>query len=102
MSATAWLWLAAIPAGLAVLYGLHRLCLSLEERGWLYYLHKKPDSSAASSFVALHQAIDPTAKHVFHVGEQRRSYSEDEAAGGPDDGDPHEDTAVHPDESTAD
>ena len=78
-----WLWLAAIPIGLAALYGLHRLCLKLEEQGYLYYLHKQPDSSAASSFVALQQALDPTAEHVFHVQEERRSRSEDEAAGDP-------------------
>ena len=34
-------WIAAVSA-LVALYGLHRLALWLEARGWLYYIHKKP------------------------------------------------------------
>jgi len=83
--ASGWLWLLAIPLAIAALYGMHRLALRLEEQGYLYYLHKKPDSSAASSFVALQQAIDPTAEHVFRVQDERRGRGEDEAAGDPPD-----------------
>lgn len=64
------------------LYGLHRLALWLEARGHLYYLHKQPGSSPASSFVALQQFVEPQSKHVHHVHEQKRHHSEDEGAGG--------------------
>lgn len=71
----------AVFAGAAGLYGLHRLCLWLEERGQLYYWHKKPGSSPASSLVALQQAIEPTAKHVLHVKDEKRAHAEDEGDG---------------------
>ena len=66
----------AVAAGLAALYGLHRLCLWLEARGLLYYLHKKSDSTAAGSFVAMQQVIEPTAKHVLHVKDEKRRHSD--------------------------
>jgi hypothetical protein len=79
-----WHWLIVIAIGVggaAALYGLHRLCLWLEARGWLYYLHKKPDSSPASCLVAFQQAIEPQTKHVLHLREQRRQRSDGEAPG---------------------
>jgi hypothetical protein len=50
---SAWHWLAGAHAllGLLVaLYGLDRLGLWLEARGWLYCWHKKPTSSPASAW----------------------------------------------------
>ncbi len=73
--------LAIVAGGLATLYGVHRLALWLEARGHLFYLNKKPDSSAASSFVALQQFLEPDAKHVHHVREQKRHHSRDEGGG---------------------
>jgi hypothetical protein len=46
-----------VASGLATLYGLSRLGLWLEKRGWLFYKHKKPTSSAASCFVVLQQVL---------------------------------------------
>jgi hypothetical protein len=55
----------AIVAGL---YGLHRLCLVLEERGHLYYLHRKSSSSgAARMFMPFQQMIDPPARQVVQA-----------------------------------
>jgi len=79
-----WHWLIVIGAaagGAAALYGLHRLCLWLEERGWLYYWHKKPGSSPASCLVAVQQALEPQTKHVLHLREQKRQRSDGEAPG---------------------
>jgi hypothetical protein len=70
------LW--SIPA----LYGLHRVCLWLESRGWLYYKHKKPSSSAASCLVGLQKALEPQAQHVLQIKEERRHHEEEEAPGG--------------------
>jgi hypothetical protein len=70
-----------VLSGLASLYGLHRLCLWLKERGWLYYKHKKPSSSPASCFAALQQALEPRTRNVIHVREEKRNRSEDEAMG---------------------
>ena len=75
------LWGLLGVGGLAALYGLHRLCLRLEERGWLYYKHKKPSSSAISSFVALQNMLEPPTQHVLQAKEQKRYHGEEEAPG---------------------
>jgi hypothetical protein len=73
------LWSLLIVGGPAALYGFHRLCLWLEKRGWLYYKHKKPTSSPASSFVALQQFLEPPTQHVLHVKEEKRHQAVEEA-----------------------
>jgi hypothetical protein len=70
-----------VAAGLAALYGLHRLCLWLEARGLLYYWHKKPSSSAAACLVPLQQAVEPAAHHVFHIKEEKRHPKEEDGGG---------------------
>ena len=71
-----WHWIIcgvvvlAIPAAL---FGLDRLCLWLEERGWLYYRKRKPTSSAASAWVAMQQFIEPGVKHVVQVKQEQRN-----------------------------
>jgi hypothetical protein len=70
-----------VVSGLAALYGLHRFGLWLEERGWLFYKHKKPTSSAASCFVALQQVLEPPIQHVLHVKEQKRHHVEEGVPG---------------------
>jgi predicted aminopeptidase len=70
---SAWNWLAGVLAVvglLAVLYGLDRLGLWLEPRGWLYYRHKKPTSSPASAWVGLHQLIEPGARYAREVRDE--------------------------------
>jgi hypothetical protein len=64
----------------AVLYGLHRLCLYLERRDLIYCWHKRP--SGGSVFNPLHEMVQPQARHVIEVGEQRMSEDEE---GGPGD-----------------
>ncbi len=76
------LWGMAILGGLAALYGLHRLALWLEQRGHLYYLHKKPSGSAAGSFVALQKIIEPQSQHVLSI--QEEALCDDGETGGPD------------------
>jgi hypothetical protein len=51
----------------AGLYGLHRLCLKLEERGHLFYRHRKPSSGAARMFVPFQEMIDPPVKQVVQA-----------------------------------
>ena len=75
------LWVGWILVGGAGLYGVHRLALWLEERGHLYYLHRKPSGSAAGAFVALQRAIEPQSQHVEHVRHVEHRVEEDEAKG---------------------
>lgn len=65
------LWSLLIVGGPVVLYGFHRLCLWLEKRGWLYYMHKTPTSSPASCFVALQKALEPPTQHIHQVKEEK-------------------------------
>jgi hypothetical protein len=83
---TSALWCLAIPGGLAALYGLHRLGLWMERRGWIYYRHRSPrGGGSGGGFVALQEILEPPARHVFHITEQRRSIFEERVPG---DGDP--------------
>ena len=70
-----------VLTALASLYGLHRLGLWLEQRGWLYYKYKRPSSSPASCLAALQQALEPQTQHVMQVREEKRHHAEDEAPG---------------------
>ncbi len=74
-----WFWILGALAlgGLAgLLYCLDRLGLWLEDRGWLYYRKKKPQSSPMGSFVALQQAIEPRVKYIREVDQHRRQEEE--------------------------
>ena len=84
---TLLLWISSAVAGAAGLYALHRLALYLEERGHLYYINKKPKSSAIGSFVALQRALEPQVQHVIHVTEESHLHGEE---GGSGQGDPDE------------
>jgi hypothetical protein len=79
---SAWHWLAlvlALVGLLTPLYGLDRLGLWLEARGWLYYRHRKPASSPASAWVAWQQFLEPGARHVLEVREQLPGEGDEEA-----------------------
>jgi hypothetical protein len=73
-------WAVSIAAGVAVLYGLHRLGLWMEDRGLIYYLRKKPRGGGSlGSFVALQKVIEPRAEHVLRT--PRAFHKVDQGAG---------------------
>jgi len=59
--------LIALPL---LLRRLHRLLLRLEERGWIYYVRKKPQGGALSSMVPLHEIVEPGQRHVVQAQER--------------------------------
>jgi hypothetical protein len=59
----------AIGAVSLMIVLLHYFCLWLERRGLLFYMHRKPSSSAASSFVAMQQVIEPSTRQIATVDE---------------------------------
>ncbi len=71
-------WGIVTVIGPAALYGLHRVCLRLEQAGLIYYLHTKPKGCAARSFVLLQQALEPQVRHVLQIKEEKRQYAEDD------------------------
>jgi hypothetical protein len=80
-------WIGCVVGGALGLLALHRLALHLEERGHLYYVNKKPKSSAIGSFVALQRALEPQVQHVIQVKDERHLQGEkgDSGQGDPDD-----------------
>lgn len=67
--------LALIAAG----YGLHRICIALENHGLLYYLRKPPGASAGSPLIVLQEVAEPAVKHVIRVEDhQERSTNADD------------------------
>jgi hypothetical protein len=75
-------WVLLIALGLGALYGLHRLGLWLEERGYIYYLHKKPKGGGAiGSMVALQRALEPRAEYVIQAEQVNQEIAEEGASG---------------------
>jgi O-acetyl-ADP-ribose deacetylase (regulator of RNase III) len=51
-----------------VLYGLHRLALWMEKRGWLYYVNSKRSTSTLSTaFLEVQSIVDPAKKLVLEA-----------------------------------
>jgi len=71
-------------ATLAGLWLVHRLLLWMEERGWIYYLRKKPDpASLGTAFLELNKLAEPQKRHVLEV--KRTQRAEQDPSAGPDD-----------------
>jgi hypothetical protein len=80
-TSTVLYWIGSIVGGAGGLYALHRFALYLEERGHLYYLNKKPKSSAIGSFVALQRALEPQVQRVIRVTEESHLHGEEGGSG---------------------
>jgi hypothetical protein len=59
--------IVGVFAGLALLiYGAHRFLLYAEQRGWVYYKHKRaPAGSGALAFMELMKIYRPEIEHVI-------------------------------------
>ena len=71
-------WLPWLAGAVAVLYGLHRLGLWLDDRGWLYY---RKSSRKGRMSLLLASVIDPEARRILEL-QEKVQLEED------DDGDP--------------
>lgn len=58
-------FLLVIPAILVALYGLHRLAVWMEGRGWIYYKKSGSSSTATNAFLSFHQLFEPGKKYVL-------------------------------------
>jgi len=71
------LWIAAIALGL---FGLHRLALWMESRGWIFYLKKRASGGAlASAILQLQQFAEPGAEHILEMKRETRAEPDDES-----------------------
>lgn len=70
---------AAVAAGL---YGLHRLAVWAERRGWIYYREKRGSSgTVGNALLEVLALFEPSTRHV--VEERRREAVEDDESGEP-------------------
>jgi hypothetical protein len=78
--------LLKVLAAATVLYGLHRLALWAEDRGWIYYLRRKPGaSSLGNAFLEVQSLIEPEKRHLSEV-RQAESVEEDDQGDPPEPG----------------
>ncbi|MCR4395207.1 MAG: hypothetical protein NUW07_00560 [Candidatus Saccharicenans sp.] len=60
-----FLW---VMIGVGLLFGLDRLFLFMESRGWIYYRRKKPSSSALSNAcLEVQQLLEPSKKYIVEI-----------------------------------
>ncbi len=63
-------WLAIMAVAI---FGLDRLLLVMESRGWIYYRRKKPGSSALGrACLEVQQLLEPSKKYVIKIKEERK------------------------------
>ncbi len=68
----------------AILYAIHRLALWAEARGWIYYLHRKADSSTlGNAFLEVQSLIEPEKRHLVEI-RQEEAVEEDDQGEPPD------------------
>ena len=61
-------WLLWVALGVAAFYGLHRLALWAEGRGWIYYRRRRmPPGSAGMVFLEVASILDPGVEHVIEA-----------------------------------
>lgn len=49
------------------LYGLHRFCIQLEERGYIYYRNKPEGGGVAGAVFEMDKLIRPSSEHVVQT-----------------------------------
>jgi len=78
-------WLLWVSLAAAALYGLHRLALWAEGRGWVYYrTHRAPVGSAGMAMLEVTSILDPAAEYVIEETRDSRARAEqDESGEGP-------------------
>ena len=58
----------SVAIGAAVLYGLHRMMIGMEARGWIRYRTKGRVGGAAGNALAeLHAMLEPERRHTLEV-----------------------------------
>jgi hypothetical protein len=77
MTTIVWIALAA-----GSVYGLHRLALWMEARGWIYYRKKHGSSGGlGAAFLEMQSLLEPSKRHVLEV--KRNEDAEDDDSGDP-------------------
>lgn len=68
-----WFWLAVVVASIGLLVGLgwlgHRLCIRLEEAGYLYYREESSGSAGAGILGEIDKLVRPNIEHTIELRE---------------------------------
>jgi hypothetical protein len=67
----------------AVLYGIHRLAIWAERRGWIYYQKKSGSASLSSAALEVQSLFEPSKRYVLE--EMAREPDANEDSGDPPD-----------------
>jgi hypothetical protein len=71
--------LLAATAFLVVVYGLHRVALWAENRGWIYYKRRKPTTFVlGSAFLEVQSLLEPEKKHLAEAQKAERIEEDDQ------------------------
>ncbi len=75
-----------ILTAVVLLYGLHRLALWAEDRGWIYYLRRKTSgSSLGNAFLEVQSMIEPEKRQLVEA-RKAENVEEDEQGDPPEAG----------------
>jgi hypothetical protein len=61
------MWIFLAIAAPFLVYGLHRLCLHLEDRGYLYYWHKQPKPGGTAPFLLSQEFYQPQVSQIIEA-----------------------------------
>ena len=74
-----WVW--AVVA-IAALYGLHRLAVWAEGRGWIYYRTRRmPSGASGRALMELSALVEPEIEHVIEAIDEDKVRGEQEESG---------------------
>lgn len=77
-----WLPLLITVLAFAAGYGLHRLALWAEGRGWIYYKTKRTPAGAGSlAMLEVAQVLEPEVEHVIEAVQSNREQADHEESG---------------------
>ena len=75
-------WLLWVGLAVAGVYGLHRLALWAESRGWIYYRAKRmPPGAAGLAMLEVTSIIDPAAEHIIEELRAEKARAEQDESG---------------------
>ena len=76
---TIWVWLVV---AVVALYGLHRLALWAEARGWIYYRTKRmPAGAAGRALMELSAIVEPEIEHVIEAIDEDKVRGDQDESG---------------------
>lgn len=74
-------WALLVAVGMGVVYGLHRLALRADERGWIFY--KTKPRLKGSSLGLVESIYNPAMEHVMEERGSERARGSHEEGGDP-------------------